>query len=352
MEFTIRHLSEIVEGRIVGDPDLMITGVSGVREARPGDITFIANPKYLSEIKTTKASAIITSNEIPGSSITLLLVDEPYYAFARIMNYLYQKSPASKGVSSAAFICDGVRLGKDISIYPFVYICENAEIADNAVIYPGSYIGERTRIGERTIIYPNVTIRENVSIGKDAIIHSGSVIGSDGFGYATHEGRHYKIPQVGTVIIEDDVEIGANVTVDRAAMGKTIIKRGTKIDNLVQVAHNVVIGEDCLLAAQAGIAGSAELGNHVTLAGQVGIVGHIKIGENVIAGAQSGISKGIKPNQTVSGSPAIPHKEWLKAQVIFPDLPDMRKRIRELEEKVDAMDKRLKGRGDGHDKCE
>lgn len=345
MEFSLRHLSEIVGGKIIGDPNLMITGVSGIREARPGDITFIANPRYLSELKATKASAIITSGEIRGSNIALLLVDEPYYAFARIMDHLYQKAPITKGISSNAFICEGVRLGEDISIYPFVYIGEGAEIGDNTIIYPGCYIGERTRIGEGSIIYPNVTIREGVSIGKSVIIHSGAVIGSDGFGYAAHKGKHYKIPQVGTVVIEDDVEIGANVTVDRAAMGKTVIKRGTKIDNLVQVAHNVVIGEDCLLAAQAGIAGSAELGNHVTLAGQVGVVGHIKIGENVTVGAQSGISKGIKPNQTVSGSPAIPHKEWLKAQVIFPDLPAMRKRLRELEEKVDEIDKRLKERG-------
>lgn len=351
MEFTLGHLSEIVGGRIIGDPNLKITGVSGIKEAMPGDITFIASPKYLSELKTTKASVIITSREIAGSNAALLLVDEPYYAFARIMNYLYKKGPAFKGVSSNAFICEGARLGKDISIYPLVYIGEGAEIGDNAIVYPGSYIGERTKIGERTLIYPNVTIREDTSIGSGVIIHSGAVIGSDGFGYATHEGRHYKIPQVGTVVIEDDVEIGANVTVDRAAMGKTIIKRGTKIDNLVQVAHNVTIGEDCLLAAQVGIAGSTELGHHVTLAGQVGIVGHIKIGENVIAGAQSGISKGIKSNQTVSGSPAIPHKEWLKAQVIFPDLPELRKKIMELEEKVDGIDKRVKGKGDGHDNC-
>ncbi len=349
MGFTLKHLSGIVGGRIIGDPDLVITGVSGIREAKEGDITFIANPKYLPELKTTRASAIITSKEIE-SDITQLLVDHPYYVFARIMNHLYRKVPSPKGVSSNAFICEGVRLGKDISIYPFVYIGEDAEIGDNTIIYPGCYIGERAKIGGQTMIYPNVTIREDVSIGKSVIIHSGSVIGSDGFGYATHEGRHYKILQIGTVMIEDDVEIGANVTVDRAAMGKTIIKRGTKIDNLVQVAHNVVIGEDCLLAAQAGIAGSAELGDHVTLAGQVGVVGHIKIGDNVMVGAQSGISKGIKPDQIVSGSPAIPHKEWLKAQSAFPGLPEMRRRIRELEEKVEGIDNRLTERGDGHGK--
>lgn len=350
MGFTLKHLSGIVDGKIIGNPDLVISGVSGIREAKEGDITFVANPKYLPELKSTRASAVIISKEIEGSDITQLLVDRPYYAFARIMNHLYQKVPSPKGVSSNAFICEGVRLGKDVSIYPLVYIGEDAEIGDNTIIYPGCYIGERAKIGEQTMIYPNVTIREDVSIGKSVIIHSGSVIGSDGFGYATHEGRHYKIPQIGTVSIEDDVEIGANVTVDRAAMGKTVIKRGTKIDNLVQVAHNVVVGENCLLAAQAGIAGSAELGDHVTLAGQVGVVGHIKIGENVMAGAQSGISKGIKPGQIVSGSPAIPHREWLKAQSTFPDLPEMRRRIRELEDKVEGIDKRLTERGDGHGK--
>ena len=351
MEYTLGHRSEIVGGRIIGDPAIIITGISAIKEARSGDITFIANPRYMAEVKSTKASAIITANEIPGSELPLLLVGDPYYAFARIMNYFYHKSPAPCGISSNAFIGSGVRLGRDISIYPFVYIGDEAEIGDNSIIYPGCYVGERTKIGEGTVIYPNVTIREDVSVGRSVIIHSGSVIGSDGFGYATHGGRHYKIPQVGTVVIEDDVEIGANVTVDRAAMGRTIIKRGTKIDNLVQVAHNVVIGEDCLLAAQTGIAGSSELGSRVTLAGQVGVVGHIKIGDNVMVGAQSGISKVIKPNQVVSGSPAIPHREWLKAQSLFPDLPEMRKRIMALEEKVGEIDKILNVRGDGHDEC-
>jgi UDP-3-O-[3-hydroxymyristoyl] glucosamine N-acyltransferase len=350
MDARLEQLVDLIGGEIHGNPGCMITGIAGIREAGPGDLTFLANPKYASDLPSTRASAVLLSRDshrdlvksLQTDGISVILVEDPYFAFAQIVQFFHAQPYRPLGISSLASIGKGVQLGKDLSIHPFVRIEDHAKIGDRVTLYPGTFVGEGCEIGEDCLIYPNVTIREKTRIGKRVILHSGTVIGSDGFGFATREGRHHKILQVGTVVIEDDVELGANVTVDRAALGTTVIKRGTKVDNLVQIAHNVVIGEDCLIVAQVGISGSTELGHHVILAGQVGVIGHLKIGDGVRVGAQSGVVQDILPGQTVSGSPTIPHRKWLRMQAALPDLPEMIKRVRELEKKVEILEKILR----------
>ena len=340
---SLKKLAETVEGRLVGDPDVLIHGVAGIKEARPGEITFLANAKYASLLKESRASAVILSRPHPDVSCAQVIVEDPYYAFSRVVSVLVETAGRETGISPLAFVGKGVRLGRDLTIHPFVTVEDRAVIGDRVVLYPSVYIGKETEIGDDTVIYANVSVREKVIIGRRVIIHSGTVIGSDGFGFATHKGRHHKIPQIGTVVIQDDVEIGANVAVDRAAMGQTVIRRETKIDNLVQIAHNVTVGEDCLLVSQVGISGSTVIGHHVTLAGQTGVAGHLTIGDNVIAGGRTGVTKDIASNQVVSGYPALPHRQWLEAQATFPHLPDLRKRIKELERKLERLEKQTGG---------
>lgn len=337
---SLKNLAEMIEGRLIGDSDVQIRGVAGVKEAGPGEITFLANAKYASLLKETRASAVILSAPRSDVSCAQVIVEDPYYAFSRVVSMLVEPGSREIGVSPLSAIGKDVRLGRDLSILPFVAIGDRAVIGDRVVLYPGVYIGPETQIGDDTVVHANASIREKVSIGRGVIVHSGAVIGSDGFGFATHKGRHHKIPQIGTVVIEDDVEIGANVTVDRAAMGQTVVRRGTKIDNLVQIAHNVTIGEDCLIVSQVGISGSATIGHHVTLAGQTGVAGHLTIGENVMAGGRTGVTKDIGPNQVVSGYPALPHRQWLEAQAMFPHLPELRKRIKDLEMKLERLERK------------
>ena len=335
---SLKELSAHVGGVITGDSSVMIHGVAGLKEAGAGEITFLSNPRYAQLLGETKASAVILSKSDPKLQCAQLVVENTYYAFAQILNLLVTEPYRPGGISSHAYIGKDVRLGRGLTIHPFVTIALGAEIGDRVVLYPGVFIGAESRIGADTVIHSNASIREKVRIGERVIIQSGAVIGSDGFGFATYQGRHHKIPQIGTVIIEDDVEIGANVTVDRAAMGKTVVGRGTKIDNQVQIAHNVVVGEHCLLVSQVGISGSAVIGDHVTLAGQTGVAGHLTIGDHVVAGGRSGVTKDIRPNQMVSGYPAIPHRQWLEAQALFGRLPEYRKRIKALEIQLEKLE--------------
>jgi len=265
-------------------------------------------------------------------------VSNPSYAFARAIEFFYPRPSFEPGISGSAAVSEKAEIGRNVSIRAFACLEDHASIGDETVISPGVFVGENSRIGRQCLIYPNVTIRENVRIGDRVIIHSGSVIGSDGFGYVLEKGEHYKIPQVGGVIIEDDVEIGSNVSIDRATLGNTVIRKGTKIDNLVQIAHNVTIGEKSLIVSQVGIAGSTEIGSFVTLAGQVGVADHTSVDAGTIIGAQSGISGHIAKG-IYSGSPAIPHKNWLRAQALFARLPEMQKRLKELEEKIEKLEK-------------
>jgi len=327
----LKEIAEIIGGKVLGDPEVEIKGASGIREARSGDITFLADKRIMNYVFSTNATAIIVKEEIKGLSKSMLLVDNPALAFAEVLKVLYKKPYKALGVSERAIIEKDASLGKDITIYPFVYIGSKAVIGDRVSIFPNVYIGEGVRIDEDSIIYPNVTIRENVKIGKRVIIHPGTVIGADGFGYVYDKGKHHKIPQIGSVVIENDVEIGANVTIDRATTGKTVIGRGTKIDNLVQIAHNVKIGKHCIIVAQVGISGSSEIGDETILGGQVGIRDHVKVGKRVMAGGRAAIMHDIPDGQVVSGYPAIPHKTWLRAQSIYARLPEYIKRLQKLE---------------------
>lgn len=339
---SLQELADFINGKVIGDGNIIIAGINSIDEAKKGEITFITTPKYLSILKTTKASAIIVSSDFKESEKPLLCTDNPYLAYAKIVSLFHEKPYHARGINPSAVIGNNTEIGIDVSIYPFVYVGDNVRIGDGVSLYPGVYVGDDVHIGKGTVVYANTSIHEGCKIGERVIIHSGSVIGSDGFGFAKNGKMHHKIPQVGIVQIDDDVEIGANNAIDRAALGKTWIKRGVKTDNLVQIGHNVIIGEDTIIVAQVAIAGSAEIGNNVVLAGQVGVGGHLKVGDNVTVGGRSGITKDIAPNQIVSGIPAIPHKEWLKSQVCITKLPKMRKSLKELESKVEKIEKKIK----------
>ena len=338
----LKELASLLNGEIIGPPqadETEIAGVSGIDEAKEGDITFLSSKKYLRNLATCRASCLIVKDPISGLGIAQLRVSNPYLAFAKLLEYFYVKPIRPTGISKDAIVSAGAKIGKNVSVFPFSYISDSVSIGDNAVIFPHVFIGENTILGKGCIIYPHVTLREGVKIGERVIIHSGSVIGSDGFGYILDEGRYHKIPQVGGVIIEDDVEIGSNVSIDRATTGNTIIGKGTKIDNLCQIAHNVKIGSNSVIVAQVGIAGSAEIGDSVTLAGQVGIVDHVKIDSGTVIGAQSGIMASVTKG-AYAGTPALPHKDWLKAQAVFAKLPELRKKIKALEEKIRELERR------------
>ncbi len=345
MKKRLREIAEWVDGTVIGDGEIEIFGVAAVEEARPGEITFIAHPKYLPHLTKTNASAIIVSKEVTQADKPLLCVTNPHLAFAKILTLFTQKPYQPKGIDPNAWISPTARLGKDLTIYPFVYIGDRCSMGDRVTLYPGVYIGEDSSVGEDSVLYPNVSIYSRTNIGKRVILHSGVVVGSDGFGYEKEGRKNVKIPQVGRVEIEDDVEIGANTTIDRATFSKTVIRRGVKIDNLVQVAHNVAIGEDSIIVAQVGISGSTKVGSNVTLAGQVGVVGHIEIGDNVIVGAQAGVTHDLPANQGYVGSPALPHREFLRAITVFPKLPEMRKTLLDLEKRIKKMEAALAPEG-------
>lgn len=339
---TLKEIAKLIEGEVVGDENAIITGVSGIKEAEAGDLTFLANPKYLHLMNTTKATAIITSHEIKTAPKPIIRTDNPSLAFAKMVSFLApnaQEHPS--GIHPMAVIGQNVKLGRDVALQPYVVLDDDVEVGDRTVIYAGCYIGHHAKIGADCLIYPNVAIRERVKIGNRVVIHSGTVIGSDGFGFATLKGVHHKIPQIGTVEIEDDVEIGANVTIDRARFGKTLIGRGTKIDNLVQIAHNVIVGENSIIVAQTGISGSTTIGKGVTLAGQAGLVGHITIGDNAVVAAQAGVTKSVPPNTCVSGYPAKPHDKAKRINACVQNLPELFKAVKQLEEKISELERKL-----------
>lgn len=343
MKFTLAEIAKLVEGELVGDKSVTITGISGIKEAKKGDITFLANSKYESLLEETQASAIITSKISVNSSKPLIKTENPSFAFAKVVAMFAPDAIRHpKGISSQAFVSQKATLGANVAIGPFAIIEDGAFIGDDTIIYGNCYIGYDAKIGSKCIIYPNVSIRERIGIGNRVIIHCGTVIGSDGFGFAKVKGVQEKIPQIGTVIIEDDVEIGANVAIDRARFDKTLIGKGTKIDNLVQIAHNVIIGENCTIVAQAGISGSTTLGKNVILAGQAGLVGHITVGDNAIAAAQAGVTKSIPANTMVSGYPARPHDVARRVNACVQNLPQLYKQIKELEQKVEKLENMLK----------
>jgi UDP-3-O-[3-hydroxymyristoyl] glucosamine N-acyltransferase len=337
MQKTLKEIAKLING------DILIKGASGIREAVEGDITFLANSKYSSLMDKTRAAAIITSSDAQGTTKPIILTQNPSLAFVKIISmFTPDDAGHPSGIDYTAVIGKNVSLGKDVTIGAYSVIGDNVTIGDNVIIYAGCYIGHHTKIGSQTLIYPHVSIRERISVGRGVIIHSGAVIGSDGFGFITIKGAHHKIPQVGTVQIDDDVEIGANVTIDRSRFGKTVIGRGTKIDNLVQIAHNVSIGENALIVAQVGVAGSVIIGNNVTLGGQAGLVGHITIGDNAVVTGQSGVAKSVPADTMVSGYPARPFMTTQRVNASLQNLPKLFSLVKELKKKIEELEAKLK----------
>ena len=330
MKKKLNELAAYVQGSVIGDGEVQIHGVAPIEDAKEGELTFIANPKYLSRLAETQASAVIVSPEVTSGEKPLLRVKSPYLAFAKILTLFSQKPYRAGGIAPNAWVSPTAQLGKDVTVFPFVTIGDGCRIGDRVTLHPGVCIGEHSSIGDDSVLHPNVSVYPGMVIGQRVILHSGVVVGSDGFGYAKEGKKNMKIPQIGKVIIEDDVEVGANTSIDRGALGNTVIRRGVKIDNLVQIAHNVLIGEDSIIVAQVGISGSTKVGSNVTLAGQVGLAGHLQIGDNVQVGAQSGVGQDLPPNQAYSGSPAIPHREWLRMAMSLPKVPEMRRMLTDI----------------------
>ncbi len=339
---TLGELATLVGGKLEGDPSMEVEGIASLEEAQEGQISFLADLKHISRLEKTRASAVIVPHQLPPFTKPVIRTSNPYLAFAKVQSFFSYIPYSPTGVDPRACVCPGAEIGKDVSIYAFVYIGAESKIGDRVVLYPGVYIGPKAQVGEDSVLYPNVVVMERCLIGRRVIIHAGTIIGSDGFGFVQEDNRHIKIPQVGIVQVDDDVEIGANCTIDRATMGKTWIKRGVKTDNLVHIAHNVVVGEDTLLVAQVGIAGSTKIGQRVALGGQVGLVGHINIGDDVKVGAQSGVAQDVPAGQIVSGTPAIPHRDWLRAQAIFSKLPEMKRTISALEKRIANLEDLIK----------
>ncbi|MFW5707598.1 MAG: UDP-3-O-(3-hydroxymyristoyl)glucosamine N-acyltransferase [Bacteroidota bacterium] len=342
MEFTAGQIAEYLKGEVEGDRDIKVNTLSKIEEAQPGSLTFLANPAYTPHIYKTRASIVLVNNDFVAEqpvASTLIRVDNAYQALASLLNLYQQSLPQKKGISSKASIASGARLGKDVYVGDFAVIGENVVIGDNVKIYPQCYIADNVVVGEGSLLYAGVKVYENCIIGKECTIHSGSVIGADGFGFAPQSDNNYmKIAQIGNVILEDHVEIGANTTIDRATLGSTVIKKGVKLDNLIQVAHNVVVGENTVIAAQTGIAGSSKVGRNCMIGGQVGISGHITIGDEVKIAAQSGLSSHVKDKKIVMGAPAFDHEKYVKAYIHFRNLEKIVNRIDQLEKKLKAAE--------------
>jgi len=344
MEFSARQIAELLGGTIEGNAEVIVSSLSKIEEGTPGTLTFLANPAYTQYIYKTAASlAIVKSNftpekPLPGQ-LTLIRVEDPYNAFARILEIHASLTGKKSGISSQSFISPTARLGNDIYIGEFAFIGENVEIGDGVQIYPQVYLGDNVRIGSGTILYPGVRIYHDCVIGKECTIHGGAVIGSDGFGFAPQDDKNYrKVPQVGNVILEDNVEIGANTTVDRATIGSTILRKGVKLDNLIQVAHNVEIGENTVIAAQSGLSGSMKIGKNVMVGGQVGFVGHIVIADNVKVGARSGVENSITQEGAIMfGAPAIDAMRARKNYVHWRNLDDIVRKLNTLEKLVKKL---------------
>ena len=340
MKITLEKIARIVGGRVVGDGGVVISGINSLEAAGPGELSFYTHKRYEKSLAKTKASALILSEKTELFKGPQVLVENPALGYAKAIALFSPPVPSYPGISDRAVIHETSRLGTNVSIYPHVYIGREAIIGDGVILFPGVFVGDRVRIGDRSVIYPNVTIMHDTRIGKEVIIHAGSVIGSDGFGFVRDGARSVKIPQMGSVQIDDQVEIGANNCIDRATLGKTWIQEGVKTDNMVHVGHNVVIGADTIVVAQTGVSGSVEIGCQVIIGGQVGISDHIKIGDNAMIGSQSGVAKSIGPGEVVSGSPTMPHRLWLKTTRLIRRLPGLYQELRELEKRVKRLEKR------------
>lgn len=340
MTVTVKDIVELIKGELAGDGAVEIKGVSGIDEAEKGEITFIDNPKFKGLIKSTKASCVITSFDVDDTDKPVIKCKNPSLAITKIVEDIFpHKINHPSGIDKSARLGKNVLLGMRAVVGANSVIQDNVSVGDGSIIYPLVYIGEGVKIGKNSIIYPNVTIRERVTIGNNVIIHGGAVIGSDGFGFLRDGAVLRKIPQMGIVEVQDDVEIGANTAIDRARFGRTVIGKGTKIDNLVQIAHNVKIGQNCIIVAQAGISGSVDIGNNVILGGQTGITDHVEIGDNAMVAAKGGITKSVPPNTVMSGIPARPHHLSKRLVAHIDNLPKMAERLDALEKIVHLLSK-------------
>jgi UDP-3-O-[3-hydroxymyristoyl] glucosamine N-acyltransferase len=339
MGILLIKIAEVVKGEIKGDKNKNICGVAPFDDAKGDEITFAGDAKFLKKIDETDAGAVIVPRDFQASTKNILRVDNPQLAFAMVSNLFYSPLKPKPGISSFSYIGKNFLCGREASIAPFVVIGNNVNIGHCAVVRSNVVIGDNVVVGNDVMIYPNVTILERCKIGNRVIIHAGTVIGSDGFGFAPDGKKYYKIPHTGVVQIDDDVEIGAGNTIDRATFGKTWIKSGVKTDNLVHIAHNVTVGENSVLVAQVGISGSVTIGKNAILAGQAGVVGHLTIGDNVTIGAQAGVAKSVPGDEIVSGSPAITHRLWLRVQKILPRLPELKKKLTEIEKRLKKIER-------------
>ena len=335
---SLAQIHEVVGGQLVGSPCATITHLASLEEAGPNDLAFITGDRMLKTSGPTTAGALLAHRRLAEIITPHIVVANPTLAFAQVAQTFFRPISPPRGIATAVVRGVDTHVGQDVSIWPGVTLGDRVTIGARVILYPGVFVGNDTTIGDDTLLYPNVVVREGCTIGARVIVHSGTVIGSDGFGYVQDQGQHYKIPQLGGVTIEDDVEIGANVTVDRATLGQTIIKQGTKVDNLVQIAHNVTIGAHSILVAQVGIAGSTRVGHHVMIGGQAGLAGHIVIGDQVMIAARAGVNRSLEPNQIVSGAPVMPHEVWVKAQAVIPRLPELRQAVRSLEERMKQLE--------------
>ncbi len=339
---TLQQLADLVGGQVQGDPSLEIARVYPIDQAGEGDITFVANPKYLVKLDESRASAIIVVPGVSAPGRNLLICANPYLAFARILTFLQVPLRPVKGVMAGAHVAASVTLADAVTIYPGCVVGENVRIGSGTTLHPGVVIYDNVVIGSDCLLHAGAIVREGCVLQDRVILQPAAVIGSDGFGFAPDGSGYFKIPQVGNVVLEDDVEIGAGSCIDRAAMGVTRIRRGTKLDNLVQIGHNVDIGEDCIIVSQVGISGSSKIGRHCTFGGQAAVAGHLTIGDNVMIGGRGGATNDVASNQLLSGAPLIPHKQWLKASMTFAKLPEMRKEIHRLAKRLEELEEQLK----------
>jgi UDP-3-O-[3-hydroxymyristoyl] glucosamine N-acyltransferase len=341
----LRELAERLGCRLEGDGALEINRVASLEDAGEGDVAFFANPRYAPALRRTRASAVIIGDTAPAAPCAMLRTSHPYLAFANALSLFVASGHPPAGIDELSSVATDATVGRDVSIGPFSSVGRGARVGDRTVIYPNVFIGEGAIVGDDCVIHSHAAIRERVILGSRVIVQNGAVIGADGYGFVKRrDGTHQKIPQAAIVVIEDDVEIGANTAIDRPAIGETRIQAGAKIDNLVQIGHGVKVGRNTLLAAQVGVAGSTVIGDNVTLAGQVGVAGHVTIGHGVAAVGQSGITNSVPDGTFVSGYPAIENKEWLKSSVIFRKLPDLRKRVADLEERILQLEAALRTR--------
>ena len=337
----VKDIAEVIGGVVKGDGNLVINDVSGLDTAEEGDISFLSSQKFLDLARSSKASCLITKSSFSIEGKTLIYSEYPHIDFIKVINLFHPPEKIKPGISEFAVVSDDVTFGNNVSIAPFVVIERGVVIGNNVRIGPFTFLGRNVKLGNNVELKAQVTVLDRTIIGDRVIVHSGTVIGSDGYAYVTKDKKHHKIPQIGNVVIEDDCEIGANVTIDRASFGATRIKRGTKLDNLVQVGHNVTIGEDSLIVAQVGIAGSCQIGNNVILAGQVGVADHLKVGDGAIVAAQGGVTKDIPPDAIYSGYPARDHNCARRIYAASAKLPELLKRVKKIEKALDAIEKQV-----------